>query len=62
MTNFEAIIQRLSEFHMEQMTGWEIDFINNMYDWHVFQEKSLTMAQKNKILSINRRVLSGGDY
>lgn len=52
--NHKKIVERIIETSQDKLNTWELDFISDMHQ----QEYPFTDGQKEKILQINRKVLS----
>lgn len=55
-TNYKQIIENIIN-KQELLNDWEFDFISNVNDWHVLQEKPISEKQQEIILKINRKYI-----
>ena len=55
--NYAAVITRIVELYQEKLNDWEIEFISNVYDWHVLKNGKLSEKQKQNVKKINSKML-----
>jgi len=58
--NYKSILERIVNISQDKLNDWELEFISNVYDCHVLQNRNLSEKQKEIILRINKKCLRGG--
>ena len=57
--NYKRIIGNIVNLWQDKLSFWELEFISSVFEWHIMNEKPLSKKQKEIIIKINRRIMSG---
>jgi hypothetical protein len=56
--NYKNIIENIVSLAQEKLNDWEMEFIANVFNWHILEKKNLGEKQKEIIVKINRKYIS----
>lgn len=56
--NYKNIVENIISHAQDKLSDWELEFISNVYDWHVLKDRPLSEKQQEIVLKINRKYVA----